>query len=67
MQKGLCIIALAVSAVIFVLFLADLILGLANQETLAPFKYFSLIADIVFVICSGITAVMSFFTLREQV
>jgi len=66
-QKGLCIIALAISAVIFILFLADLILGVSGQESLAPFKYLGLVCDIVFVICSGITAVLSFFTLREQV
>ncbi len=67
MQKGLCIIALAISAVIFILFLADLGLGFAGQKVIAPFKNFSTMADIVFVVCSGIIAVLSWFTLKEQV
>ncbi len=67
MQKGLCIAALAISAVVFVLFLLDLALGLAGQAQLAPFRYASLITDIVFVVGSLLLAVMSFFTLREQV
>ena len=39
MQKGLCIIALSVAVVIFILFVADLVLGLSGQAPMAPFKY----------------------------
>ncbi len=66
-QKGLCIIALSIAVVILVLFAADLILGLSGQTSLAPFKYASMVTDIVFIVVSGILAAMSWFTLREQV
>lgn len=68
MQKGLCIIALSIAVVIFILFLADLILGLSGQVGLAPFKYApGMIVDIVFVVVSGILAAMSWVTFQKQV
>ncbi len=68
MQKGLCIIALSVAVVIFILFVADLVLGLSGQAAMAPFKYApGMIMDIVFVVVSGILAAMSWTTFREQV
>ena len=67
MQKGLCIAALTIAVIVFALFLADLILGLAGMNQIAPFKYANLYHDIVFVVCSLALAVMSWFTLREQV
>jgi len=66
-QRGLCFIALAVAGVLLVLFLADLVLGFSGQKDLAPFKHFSMLADVVFAVCSGAIAVMSFLTLKEQV
>ena len=66
-QKGLCIAALTIAVIVFALFLADLILGLAGMNQIAPFKYANMIIDIVFVVCSLILAIMSWFTLREQV
>jgi hypothetical protein len=67
-QKGLCIIALSIAVVIFILFVADLVLGLSSQSKMAPFKYApGMIMDIVFIIVSGMLATMSWFTLREQV
>jgi len=65
--KGLCITALTISVIVLVLFLADLILGLAGMANLAPFKYNNMIMDIIFIVCSGSLAVMSWFTFREQV
>ncbi|QEG24410.1 hypothetical protein [Mariniblastus fucicola] len=68
MQKGLCIIALSIAVVIFIMFAADLILGLSGQTKLAPFKYApGMIIDIVFVIVSGVLAAMSWTTFRQQV
>ncbi|MEL7497234.1 MAG: hypothetical protein AAFN77_06455 [Planctomycetota bacterium] len=67
MQKGLCIAALTISVIVFVLFLLDLIMGLAGVDHLAPFKYASLMIDIVFAVSSLILALMSYFTLRQQV
>ena len=66
-QKGLCIAALTIAVIVFALFLADLILGLAGMNQIAPFKFANMIIDIVFVICSLVLAIMSWFTLREQV
>ncbi len=67
MQKGLCIAALSIAVIVFALFLADLILGLAGMYQIAPFKYANMIIDIVFIICSVILGAMSWFTLKEQV
>ena len=67
MQKGLCIAALTISVIVFVLFLADLILGLAGMNDIAPFKYADLTIDIVFSVCSLALALMSWFTFKEQV
>lgn len=66
-QKGLCIAALSIAVIVFALFLADLILGLAGMYQAAPFKFANMIIDIVFVVCSLILGVMSWFTLKEQV
>ena len=67
MQKGLCIVALIIAVIVCALFLADLILGMSGQIRLAPFKYASMVTDIVFVLCSGILAAMSWVTFRKQV
>ena len=68
MQKGLCIIALSIAVVMFILFVADLVMGFTGQSTMAPFKYGpGMIIDIVFAIVSAILAVMSWKTFRQQV
>ncbi len=67
MQKALCIAALAISVIVFALFLADLILGLAGMIEVAPFKFANSTIDIVFVVCSLLLAVLSWFTFKEQV
>jgi len=66
-QKGLCIAALSIAVIVLILFLADMILGLFGLFRLAPFKYSSLTMDIVFSICSGILAYMSWVTFKQQV
>lgn len=67
MPKILCIIALVISILVCLLFLADLILGFAGSPSLAPFKFSNYIVDIVFAICGAILGTLSWFTLREQV
>ena len=67
MPKGLCIVALTISIIVFALFLMDLIMGMAGMQHLAPFKYANLVFDIVAIVVSIILAVMSWFTFREQV
>ena len=53
--------------IVLALFLADLILGMAGMVEIAPFKYASMVMDIVFVVCALVLGTLSFFTLREQV
>ncbi len=67
MQKGLCYIALTIAVIVFASFLADLVLGLLGQKAIAPFHFANMIMDIVFVICSLIFGLLSWFTLKEQV
>lgn len=70
MQKGLCITALTISVIVFAIFLADLIFGLAGMANLKPFKYEDLsmtILDIVFVICALVLGILSWNTYKEQV
>lgn len=67
MQKGLCITALTISVIVFAIFLADLVLGLLGNASIAPFKYANMIMDIVFVVCSLAVGVLSWFTYKEQV
>jgi hypothetical protein len=66
-QKALCIAALAIAVIVFALFLADLILGLAGMFDIAPFKYANATIDVVFVVCSLMLASLSWFTFKEQV
>jgi len=65
--KGLCIVALTISIVVFALFLMDLIMGMSGMQHLAPFKYANLVFDVVAIVVSIVLAVMSWFTFREQV
>ena len=67
MQKGLCITALTIAVIVFIIFLADLVLGSLGMKHLAPFKYENLILDIVFIVCSLVVAVLGWFTFKEQV
>lgn len=67
MQKGLCYVALTISVIVLIFFFLDLVLGLAGMEQTAPFKFASLITDIVFIVSSLILGMLSFLTLREQV
>jgi len=66
-QKGLCYVALTISVIVLIFFFLDLVLGLAGMEQTAPFKFASLITDIVFIVSSLILGMLSFLTLREQV
>ena len=67
MPKALCIASMVFSILVLVLCLSDLILGLAGMDSIAPFKYFSMVADIIFVVVAGGWAYLSWVTYREQV
>ncbi|MCU0870772.1 MAG: hypothetical protein MUE50_00355 [Pirellulaceae bacterium] len=60
MPKALCITGLAVSAILFLIFLSDLAIA-------APFKRANLIMDIAFVLCSAGLGFLSWLTWKEQV
>ena len=67
MPKALCITAMVLSIIVLILFLSDLLLGFAGQHELAPFRAYSKILDIVFCVCAGVMAYLSWLTFREQV
>jgi hypothetical protein len=67
MPKALCISALAISILVLILFLADLVLGLANARSIAPLRAENFILDIVFVLCALVLGFLSWVTFRKQV
>lgn len=67
MPKVLCLTALVISILVFLLFFVDLVLNLAGMASLAPFRGAHLGIDVVFTICALIIGTMSFFTFRKQV
>ena len=67
MPKALCIAAMVISIVVFVLFMLDLILGVFLKLTWAPFHGAHATMDIVFAVCAAILGFMSWLTFREQV
>ena len=67
MPKVLCLTALAISGVVFLLFLFDLLMRLVGMTSVAPFRGADLLIDVVFVVCAAVIGTMSFFTFREQV
>ena len=65
MPKLLTIAGMAISAIILLLFLFDLIGYLISMPAIAPFKCASPMMDIVFVLCAGILAFLSWSSFRE--
>lgn len=60
MAKALCILGIAISALVLIVFGLDLAMG-------TPFNGASPMMDIGFVICSGVLGYLSWSTLREQI
>ena len=60
MAKALCILGLAISSLILIVFGLDLVMN-------TPFNGVNKMMDLGFVICSGILAWLSWSTFREQV
>ena len=59
MAKVLCLFALIVSSIIFLIFFLDLILGV-------PFARINTMMDIAFVVSSVIIGLFAYLTFREQ-
>ncbi len=66
MPKALCLTSLAVAIVIVLLFLTDLIMGLAGMTDSSPLRGASMLMDLAFVATGIAVAVMSWITYREQ-
>ncbi len=60
MAKALCILGLAISALVLIVFGLDLAIG-------APFDRVSKLMDLGFVVCSIVLGYLSWSTFREQV
>lgn len=65
MQKGLCITALSISALVLVLFLADILLGLGGMQAMAPYKFFSWYGDLVFIVIATLIGWMSWINYQK--
>jgi len=59
MPKALCLTGMVIAIVVFLLFLLDLIIKV-------PFQRANLVMDVVFVLCAGALAFISWTTFREQ-
>jgi hypothetical protein len=66
MPKALCLIGLVIASLVLLLFLLDLVLGLSGLTTMAPFRYASVLMDVIFMIASGGLAYVAWLTYREQ-
>lgn len=66
MPKVLCLIGMAVSILVFLIFLLDLIFGMSGMMDWAPFRLTSPVMDILFLISSLGLAIMGWLTFREQ-
>ncbi|MCP4083324.1 MAG: hypothetical protein GY819_07245 [Planctomycetaceae bacterium] len=67
MPKALCLTALVISILVFLLFFSDLLLSMTGMESAAPFRGAHTGIDIVFSVSAAILGILSFFTFREQV
>lgn len=63
MPKALSITGLAISVVLFILFMWDL----ATPAWMAPFRKASLLMDIAFILCAAGLGYLSWTTWKEQV
>lgn len=64
MPKALSLTSLVLAVVVVVLFLTDLVMGLAGMSA-APMGGFSILMDLVFVLAGALVIYMSWLTLKE--
>ena len=67
MPKALCLTAMVISILVFLLFFSDLALGMMGLKSIAPFRFANMSIDIVFTVCAAVLGFLSFKTLREQI
>lgn len=66
MPKALCLIGLVIASLVLLIFLLDLVLGLGGLTTMAPFRFASVLMDIIFMVAAGGLAYVAWLTYREQ-
>ena len=66
MPKVLCLAGMAMSVLVFLLFLIDLIFGMSGMLDMAPFRMASLVMDIIFMLASAGLAYAAWSAFREQ-
>ncbi len=66
MPKALCLIGLVLSILICLVFLFDLVAGLAGPTMVAPLLAASYVVDVMFILASAALAWVSWSTFREQ-
>lgn len=66
MPKALCLIGLVLAILVCLIFLVDLVAGLAGMLDLAPFRAASYVIDALFIVSAGSLAWVSWSTFREQ-
>ncbi|GAB5404520.1 MAG: hypothetical protein Aurels2KO_27510 [Aureliella sp.] len=66
MPKALCLIGLVLSILICLVFLFDLVAGLAGSTMVAPLLAASYSVDIMFILASAALAWVAWSTFREQ-
>ena len=67
MPKVLCLTAMVISILVFLLFFFDLVLNLVGMKSIAPFRGAHFGIDLVFSICAAIIGFLAYKTFREQV
>lgn len=66
MPKALCLIGLVIASLVFLIFLLDLVLGLAGLTNMAPFRLASWLMDVIFMLAAGGIAYVAWLAYREQ-
>ena len=65
MPKALCLTGLVIAILVFLIFLSDLIFGMAGMVSFAPFKMSSMMMDIIFLLCAGGLGFVSWTSFKE--
>jgi hypothetical protein len=65
MPKALCLTGLVIAILVLLLFVFDLIVSLAGQGALSPFRGTSISMDVIFMVCAGMLAYLSWSAFRE--
>ena len=65
MPKALCLTGLVIAILVFLIFFFDLLFGMLGMTSFAPFKMSSLLMDLIFLLCAGGLAFLSWTSFRE--